>query len=103
MLLRFEQREIPPRQSFEEAGHLGFRDVVRSVGPQRGQRRFVAVDDLVAVRHRHLVVGVDEQPPQQLRLPRRQRVGSHRAEIRDRDQAQHLQLFFGAEQRAKGR
>ena len=44
-----------------------------------------------------MVVGVDEQPPEQLGLPRRQRLAAGGPEIADGQQAEHLQVLLGAE------
>ena len=94
-----KENQISPRQPFEEARHVGFRNVRRPVCLQRGDQRLIAIDDVVAVAERHVIVRVDVQPPQQLFFPGGQRLRADGADVAQREQHEHLQLLFGAEHR----
>ena len=48
-----------------------------------------------------MVVGVDVEPPEQLFLPRRQRLGADRLDVGEGQQAEHLQPLFDADQRGE--
>ena len=61
----------------------------------------IALDQLVAVALRQVVVGVDVEPPEQLLLPRRQRLRADRLDVGERHQAQHLQPLLGADERRR--
>ena len=93
--------QVALRQPFEEArdfrrGHVG--------GPVRlqlGEAGLVALDQLVAVPLRQVVVGVDVEPPEQLLLPRRERLRADRLDVDERHQAEHLQPLLGADERRR--
>ena len=55
-------------------------------------------DPLVAVADRQLVVRVDVEPPQQLLLPRRQRLRADGLDVGERHEAEHLQPLFDADE-----
>jgi hypothetical protein len=67
----------------------------------RSQAGLIALDELVAVALRQVVVGVDVEPPEQLLLPRRQRLGAHGLDVDERHQAEHLQPLLGADDRGE--
>ena len=50
------------------------------------------------VAERQVIVGVHIEPPEQLLAPRRQRVRADRLDVDQRQQAQHLQALFDADQ-----
>ena len=76
-------------------------DIVGPVREQLVEARFVPLDELVAVALRQVVVGVDVQPPEEFRLPRRQRLRTDCLDVDERHQAEHLQPFFGADERCE--
>ena len=61
--------------------------------------REVRLDELVAVAERQVVVGVDEQPPEQLRPPRCQRLQADGLDVGQGHQAQHPQPLLDADER----
>ena len=77
------------------------RHIVGPVRQQLGEPGLVPLDQLVAVPLRQVVVGVDVQTPEQLRLPRRQRLGTDRLDVDERHQAEHLQPLLGADERGE--
>ena len=96
-----EQLQIPARQPFEEPPDLGLGDVRRPLREQLLQAGLILGDEVVAVLERQVVVGVDVEAPEQLLAPRRQRVRADRLDVGQRQQAQHLQPLFDADQRPR--
>ena len=93
-----EQRQVPPGQALQEARQLGLLEVGGTIGQQGRDALLRAVDHLVAVGQRQVVVGADVEPPQQLLFPGRERSAAHRLDVDQREQAEHLQPLLGADQ-----
>ena len=98
-----EQREVAARQAVEKRPELGLGDVLGPPGDHDVEAGVVRLDQLVGVAERQAVVGVDVEPPEQLFLPGRQRLRADRADVGERQQAQHLQLLFGPTSAANAR
>ena len=97
---RLEQLQVAAREALEETARsrLPTRSAGRPLQRARPAPACCRVDQLVAVAEREVVVGVDVQPPEQLFLPRRQRLGADRLDVGERQQAEHLQPLFDADQ-----
>ena len=93
-----KELQVALRQPLDEAFELRLGDVGGQLGREPVEAGLVALDALVAVALRQVVVGVDVEPPQQLFLPRRQRVRADRADVGQRHEAQHLQPVLGADE-----
>ena len=96
--LREKQLEIALRQPLEESRDLGRRQIVRSLPQELVETRLIALDQLVAVPLREMVVGIHVEAPEQLLFPRRQRFRTDRPDIGERHQAEHLQALLGADE-----
>ena len=87
------------RKALEERRDFRRADIGRPVRLQLGEARLVALDQLVAVPLRQVIVGVDVEPPEELRLPRRQRVRAHGLDIDNRHQTEQLETLLRADER----
>ena len=94
-----EQLQIALRQSLEKPRDLGRGEIVRTLPQQLVESGLIALDQLIAVALREMVVGVHVEPPEQLLFPRRQRLRADRFDVDERHQAEHLQALFGADER----
>ena len=68
---------------------------------QLAESCLVPLDQLVSVPLRKVVVGVDVQTPDELFLPRGERLGTDGLDVGQRHEAEHLQTVLGAEQPRK--
>ena len=96
-----EQLQVAPRQALEKAGHFAGVEIGRPARDAFGGGRLGALDQIVAVLQRQVVVGVDVEPPEQLLFPPGQRLGADRLDVGERHQAQQLQPLLGADQRGE--
>ena len=79
-----EQMQVAARQPLEEAPDLRLGHVGRPARQQLGHVGLIVLDALVAVTDRQAVVGVDVQPPEQLLLPRGERLEADRFDVGQR-------------------
>ena len=88
---------VPARQAAQKLGELGLGNIPGRPADDDGEARRVVPHELVAVAERQVIVGVHVQTPEQLFLPRGQRVRAHRLDIDERHEAQHLEELLGAD------
>ena len=96
-----EQLQVAARQALEKRGHFAGGEIGRAARDALGGGGLRALDQIVAVLQRQVVVGVDVEPPEQLFFPSGQRVGADRLDVGERHQAQELQPLLGADQRGE--
>ena len=99
--LAIEQLQVAAGKALEEPGNLFRRQIAVTRREQLRELGLAPIDQLVAVSERQLVVGVDVQPPEQLFLPRRERLEADRFDVGQRQEAEHLQSLFDADQRGE--
>ena len=98
---RVEQPQVARGSPSTNLGISASADPPAGAASSSTSSAWFALDQLVAVAERQLVVGVDVQPPEQLFLPRCERLGADRVDVGQRQQAEHLQSLFDADQRAR--
>ena len=96
--LGVEQLQVAPRKAFEHARDLAVGQIRRTPREERRGVSLPAGDQVVAVAHCQLVVCVDVEAPQELRLPGCQGFQAHGLDVGERQEAEHLQPILDADQ-----
>src|SRR5262249_37027864 len=96
-----EQLQVAARQPFEEMGNVGLGEIGWTSGQNLSAAGLIRLDLFVAVSMRELVVRVDEQPPEQFRAPRGQRLETDGLDAGEGHQAQHAEALCDADELGK--